>query len=105
MSEEKKLNEQSPLAVLVRAKAYLIDHGWQRGYYGANGGPRCLVGAMWSVSGGSDLVPQDAYFALYDAIGAAPEEWNDKPKLKIKHVLAAIDKAIDIVVREGAVKR
>lgn len=36
---------------LLAVAQYLLDHGWLQRDYGNDGGPRCIIGAFWSVSG------------------------------------------------------
>lgn len=61
---------------------YLEKHGWQRGTYGADGGPRCLIGALYSVVvEGSPWTRGNVERQLGERLGVSLElleEWNDE---------------------------
>lgn len=94
---------------LRRAKAHLIEIGWQRGSMGRRGWPCCAYGAVCAVRR-SDKHRSDAHAALlavlktYDyrdedfAYGEFPVRtitgYNDHPDRKYTQVLALFEQAI-----------
>lgn len=81
-------------ATLVKAKAYLLTHGWNpRGFGDINGegGPVCAVGALLAVSREATT---PTHLALMDAAGGAVMPWNDKRGRTFDEVIDLFDRAI-----------
>lgn len=98
--ENKSDSPPTTLAVLVRAKAELIDHGWRQGFMGSAGRPRCLLGACEVNPGfGPHRGARDALERALDMCSVAA--WNDAGGRSKGEVLALIDQAIDLEVRGG----
>lgn len=101
---------------LLRAKQYLLDHGWCS--YGAEGdnGTVCVAMAMWRAGkGGRSAKGVDAGRCaetaniFVRAIGHPKVEmpgiliggWNDTPGRTLDEVLATFDRAIALAMAEG----
>lgn len=92
--------------VLVKAKAYLLEHGWRQGDFGDHGTPRCAVGALSSACGLEDPRdegwPESMYrslAAVEGVLGLDPYEdtlpgWNDDGVRTFERVIDAFDRAI-----------
>lgn len=83
--------------VLRKARAYLLEHGWQQGDYGIQGGRRCALGAIKSARD-PDTYVSDEHPAVL-ALGDVVEDqfvcrWNDEDGRTLDEVIAAFDKAI-----------
>lgn len=87
--------------VLVRAKEYLLNHGWHQGDFGPDWqcGPRCVAGAIKESGGQTRGEPWNkmtfaAFRAVRDVVGESPADWNDAPDRTLDEVIAALDAAI-----------
>jgi hypothetical protein len=94
--------------VLRAARAYLLEHGWQRGGWGT-GTTSCAGGAIvnvenWRTDAGflwdRDLEGHPAARALCDAVGVEGDyrplaQWNDANGRTFDEVIAAFDAAIE----------
>lgn len=80
--------------ILIRAKAYLLNHGWTQGGYGnKRNGPRCMLGAIDEVTGMRFGGPE-AHFVLLDFTPSGVPTWNDAPHRTFEEVIDVFDKAI-----------
>lgn len=93
---------------LIRAKAYLQDHGWcATGPYG-NAGEVCVGSALHNTMG--EQWAGAAGFLMGTVLGVEPSyvdgygigRWNDTPGRTLDEVLAAFDRAIELAIAEGA---
>lgn len=82
--------------VLVRAKEYLLNHGWQQGNYGGDGGPRCMLGAVRSVddSEGDNHPAVQILEGYVCPDGDLLNRWNDAEGRTFGEVIAVFDRAI-----------
>jgi hypothetical protein len=88
--------------VLVGTKGYLLNRGWKQGGYGRDGGPRCLVGAMASVSGlkapsktrARPVAMRKAQRILEETVGTCASWFNDDDERTFEEVINALDDAI-----------
>jgi hypothetical protein len=84
--------------VLRGAADYIREHGWLRGRQGQDGGPRCMVGAMWSI-GLADM-NIDEWFklgALTKVIGGEDVLlFNDDHCKTANDAIAALEIAADL---------
>jgi hypothetical protein len=90
---------------LKKARAYLLEFGWNHGGAGQHGGPRCAVGAICSVGGfptlyrdgkhwGTEPALRAASHAIGEQVGSQLPGWNDQPGRTFDEVIDAFDKAI-----------
>lgn len=84
--------------ILYAAADYIRTHGWLRGEAGDHGGPRCISGAIWSVT--RDDVPW-LLPTLLSVTGDNPARFNDKHCKTADDAIAALEIAADIAAAEG----
>ncbi len=80
---------------LRAAAQYIREHGWRRQWYGRHGGPRCMLGALWSAN------PESAYRdewgrILMDVCGCRAADFNDKYCKSADDAIAALEIAADL---------
>jgi hypothetical protein len=95
----------SVAADLLRARAYLVEHGWHQGSYGYDGGPHCLLGAIHRAI--DDECHDWRFTDACRALGPFVDQdvihvWNDVPGRTFDQVLAALDHAIASAMAETA---
>ncbi len=62
------------------AADYIEKHGKSVGDYGEDGGPRCVIGAIWSVNGNDSRRPRQSLqlrLGIPGDGGLGIEEWSD----------------------------
>ncbi len=84
---------------LMRAKAYLEEHGRARGW--KDGDKICPVAALartarWGDTGAWKLVTAAGFAGLGDFF-----RWQDAPERTDEDVYAAVDRAIDLAMQEA----
>jgi hypothetical protein len=96
-----QLNEAA--AHLLRAKEYILDHGWCWGASRGDNGTVCVVVALGDTA-------QDRLFAAVPyftrAVGVEDKTgniaaWNDTPGRTVHEVLVAFDRAIALAMSDG----
>jgi hypothetical protein len=80
--------------VLLDAADYIDVHGWCRGGYGDDGGPRCILGAIRSVVPAHSVFTRGVALAAVNVFAArfgfAVSDWNDTPGRTAAEVCAAL---------------
>lgn len=80
-----KLDKDSE--ALLRAAAYIEEHGWCQHTMRAHGGRVCMVGAVEEVTGESC---SSAWTKLQDAMEGACGHWNDAPGRTVAEAVAKL---------------
>jgi hypothetical protein len=80
--------------VLRGAADYLREHGWRRRQYGCDGGPRCMMGALWSAGG--DFLAIEEIGVLMGVAGGRITEFNDVHCKTKNDAIAALEIAADL---------
>ncbi len=78
MSEDMDGDDMEPEDVLDAAADYLKIFGWMRGIAGEDGGPRCAMGAVWSVVGVSPSSGRAAKLLMDSQVIDNIGVWNDR---------------------------
>lgn len=89
----------TPKEILIEARRLLVEEGWCKKTLGGDGGPRCMLGAIYAGDDGGV-----AYTGAHNAvIGLLPSEcrfslayWNDMQD-SVEPVLAKFDEAIALL--------
>jgi len=91
--------------ILRAAAKYIRRHGWRQEEYGADGGPRCMAGAVRSVVGlEPDLPDTDEYEGLMSILekvaGPNIADFNDVYCRTADDAIAALEIAADLAAPE-----
>lgn len=96
-------------AHLMRARAYLVEHGWCSHGAGDSYGRVCVASAIAAVSV-AKLHSGTAGWLMGKALGVFPSRidgytigrWNDAPGRTYAEVLAAFDRAIELALADSS---
>lgn len=80
--------------VLAGIKAYLLTNGWTQDQYGVDGGQRCFLGALRSVTGeehdGHPVVDLVETYLGGDSVAM----WNDEADRTLADVVSLLDRVL-----------
>ena len=91
---------------LYAAADYIRKHGWQKYDMGCDGGPRCIVGALYSATGMDPRANYRDTLPGYSAISRMlDDDWlgdyNDTYFESADDAIAVLEIAADIATAEG----
>jgi hypothetical protein len=85
--------------VLIKARDYLVEHGWCQGAMENRSGQVCIFGAVYIVgefNSSVDPTFSRVMFALKNITKDSAQRWNDEPGRTQEEVVSLFDQAIAI---------